>query len=117
MFYKVYYCTYHFRKRKVYMGDFSEFSDIESPNSRLKFWNACKALCDNQKKKIKLLENEIHNLKNKLKTVNSLVDHLQNEKKLISNNCISILKVCFVYLHPYIYVLAIHVEHKTNYIK
>jgi len=63
------------------MGDFSEFSDIESPNSRLKFWNACKALCDNQKKKIKLLENEIHNLKNKLKTVNSFVDHLQNEKK------------------------------------
>lgn len=51
MFYKVYYCTYHFRKCKVYMGDFSEFSDIESPNSRLKFWNAYKALCDNQKKK------------------------------------------------------------------
>lgn len=56
MFYKVYYCTYHFRKRKVYMGDFSEFSDIESPNSRLKFWNACKALCDNQKKKLNYLK-------------------------------------------------------------
>lgn len=40
-----------FRKRKCFVGDFSDSLEIESPNSRLKFWNASKHMYNEHKKK------------------------------------------------------------------
>jgi len=83
-----------FRKRKCFVGDFSDPLEIESPNSRLKFWNASKHMYNEHKKKIKTLQNEKYHLRNKIMTLDNLVNYLKNEKKIISDNCFTVLKVC-----------------------
>jgi len=40
------------------MGYFSSFDDIESPNSRLKYWNESQNTVRQQRKKRKLLTNK-----------------------------------------------------------
>lgn len=75
------------------MGDFKSPNDIESPNSRLKYWIASKATVDKQRKRIKYLHNRTTDLKHKIKSLEELVDHLKDDQKLISDNCFTVLKV------------------------
>lgn len=75
------------------MGDFKDSSEIESPNRRLKYWHASQSMVNNQKKRIKYLHNQNKDLKKKITTLHSLVNHLKEEKKLISDNCFTVLKV------------------------
>lgn len=86
------------------MGDFKHPSDIESPNSRIKYWIASQATVAKQKKKIKFLYKQTVDLKKKIKKLENEVDELKNEKKKKSNNCITVLKV-FKILKYNIYVL------------
>ncbi|XP_060866089.1 uncharacterized protein LOC132941884 isoform X2 [Metopolophium dirhodum] len=79
-------------KRKCFMGDFKHPSDIDSPNSRLKYWIASQSTVTKQKKKIKFLYKQTVDLKKKIKYLDNLVDQLKNEKKKESNNCITVLK-------------------------
>jgi len=79
-----------FRKRKFFAGDLKNIDDIESPNSKLKYWIASKNEDENHVKKIKQLRLGNFRLKNEIKTM-----HLKYEKNLISNNCFSVLKVYF----------------------
>ncbi|XP_008179512.1 THAP domain-containing protein 1-like [Acyrthosiphon pisum] len=79
-------------KRKCFMGDFKEPSDINSPNSRLKYWIASQSTVSNQKKRIKYLYKQNLDLKKRIKTLDDLVDHLKNDKKVISDNCFTVLK-------------------------
>lgn len=88
-----FYILYDFRKRKFFAGDFKSIDDIESPNSRLKYWIASKNEHENHVKKIKQLRLANFRLKNKIKTMHSLISHLKDEKKLISDNCFTVLKV------------------------
>jgi len=37
------------RKRKVFCGDFKSVDDIETPNSRLKYWHASQNVITEQK--------------------------------------------------------------------
>ncbi|KAL4142345.1 hypothetical protein QTP88_004825 [Uroleucon formosanum] len=80
-------------KRKCFMGDFKHPSDIESPNSRIKYWIASQATVTKQKKKIKFLYKQTVDLKKKIKKLENVVDELKNEKKNKSNNCITVLKI------------------------
>lgn len=75
------------------MGDFKFPNDIESPNSRLKYWIASQTTVDKQRKRIKYLHKQTVDLKHKIKTLVELVDHLKDDKNLISDNCFSVLKV------------------------
>lgn len=77
----------------MYVGDFESPSDIETPNSRLKYWHASQSVILEQKKKLKKLTNDNENLRNKIKNLSSLIEHLNEEKKLISENCYTVLKV------------------------
>jgi len=69
------------RKRKVYVGDFESPSDIETPNSRLKYWHASQSLILEQKKKLKKLTKDNEKLRNKIKNLSSFVEHLNDKKK------------------------------------
>lgn len=75
------------------MGDFKSPDDIESPNSRLKYWIASQTTTNNQKKRIKYLHKQTVDLKKRIKTLEDLVDHLKDDKNLISDNCFTVLKV------------------------
>ncbi|XP_029347121.1 uncharacterized protein LOC100569745 isoform X2 [Acyrthosiphon pisum] len=79
-------------KRKCFMGDFKQLSDIDSPNNRLKYWIASQSTVTKQKKKIKFLLKQTVDLKKKIKSLDNLVDQLKNEKKKELNNCITVLK-------------------------
>lgn len=80
------------------MGDFKDPSEINSPNSRLKYWIASQSTVSNQKKRIKYLYKQNLDLKKRIKTLDDLVDHLKNDKKVISDNCFTVLKVCIIFL-------------------
>lgn len=73
-------------KRKCFLGDFKEPSDIDSPNSRLKYWIASQSTVISQQKKIKFLYKQTANLKMKIKKLENLINQLKNEKKKDSNN-------------------------------
>lgn len=75
------------------MGDFKSPDDIESPNSRLKYWIASQTTTNNQRKRIKYLHKQAVNLKKRIKTLEDLVDYLKEDKNLISDNCFTVLKV------------------------
>jgi len=75
------------------MGDFKSPDDIESPNSRLKYWIASQTTTNNQRKRIKYLHKQTVDLKKRIKTLEDLVDHLKEDKNLISDNCFTVLKV------------------------
>jgi len=77
------------------MGDFSSCDDIESPNSRLKYWNESQNTVRQQRKKIKLLTNKNRYLQKKVNNLNSLLKHLK-EKNCINDNCYTVLKVDIV---------------------
>lgn len=87
------YILHVFRKRKCFVGDFKDIAEIDSPNSRLKYWIATKKEHENHIKKIKSLRKENYRLEHKIKTMNNLITHLKDEKRLISDNCFSVLKV------------------------
>lgn len=82
-----------FSKRKCFMGDFKHPSDLDSPNSRLKYWIASQSTVNEQNKKIKLLYKQMAGLKKKINKLDNLIDQLKSERKKDSNNCISVLKV------------------------
>lgn len=92
-------CLNHYRKRKCFMGDFKDPSEINSPNSRLKYWIASQSTVSNQKKRIKYLYKQHLDLKKRIKTLDNLVDHLKNDKKVISDNCFTVLKVCILFYY------------------
>lgn len=75
------------------MGDFKSPDDIESPNSRLKYWISSQKTANNQRKQIKYLHKQTVDLKKRIKTLENLVDHLKDDKKLSSDNCFTVLKV------------------------
>jgi len=81
------------RKRKVFWGDFKTVDDIETPNSRLKYWHASQNVITEQKKTITSLRQINEKLLKQVKTLNNLIDHLKNDKKIISDNCFSVIKV------------------------
>lgn len=58
------------------MGDFKSPADIESPNSRLKYWIASQTTTNNQRKRIKYLHKQTVDLKKRIKMLEDLVDHL-----------------------------------------
>lgn len=78
------------------MGDFKHVKEIDSPNSRLAFWNASHATVENQRKRIKFLHKKNAILAEKVKTLNDLVKHLKDDKKMISDNCFTVLKVSII---------------------
>jgi len=81
------------------MGYFQSLDDIETPNSRLKYWIASQTTTSNQRKRIKFLHKQTAHLKKRIQTLDNLVDHLKHDKKLISDNCYTVLKVkIFIYL-------------------
>lgn len=86
-----------FRKRKCFVGDFKDITEIDTPNSRLKYWIATKNEHEKHIKKIKSLRKENYRLEHKIKTMNNLITHLKDEKRLISDNCFSLLKVRLFY--------------------
>jgi len=49
------------------MGDFKHISDIDSPNSRLKYWIASQSTVTKQKKRIKFLHKQTVELKKKIR--------------------------------------------------
>jgi len=55
------------------MGDFKQPNEIESPNSRLKYWIASQRIVAYQKKRIKYLCKKTIDLENKVKTLENLV--------------------------------------------
>lgn len=69
------------------MGDFKSPDDIESPNSRLKYWIASQTTTNNQRKRIIYLHKHAVDLKKCIKTLEDLVDHLK------SDNYFTVLKV------------------------
>lgn len=79
------------------MGDFKSLSDIDSPNSRLKYWVVSQSTVDSQRKRIKYLYKQTVDLKKRIITLNNLVTRLKDEKKPITNNCSTVLQVsiCF----------------------
>lgn len=83
------------------MGDFKDPSEINSPNSRLKYWIASQSTVSNQKKRIRYLYKQNLDLKKQITTLDELVNHLKNDKKIISDNCFTVLKVCILYYYIY----------------
>jgi len=75
------------------MGYFKVPDDIDSPNSRLKYWIASQSTVTNQKKRIKFLQKQNDSLKSKISTFKNLVDNLT------SDNCFTVLKVKLFYFH------------------
>jgi len=65
------------------MDDFKSFNDIESPNSRLKYWIASQKTSNDQKKQIKYLHKQTAVLKKRIKKLEDLVEHLKDDKNLI----------------------------------
>ncbi|XP_050439629.1 uncharacterized protein LOC126845113 isoform X3 [Adelges cooleyi] len=80
------------KKRKTYVGDFKSVEELESPNSRLKYWLASKKTITTQQRKIKNLRQQNYRLNQKIKNLDQLIDHLKDEKK-INENCFSLLKL------------------------
>lgn len=85
-----------YRKRKCFVGDFKHVKEIDSPNSRLTFWNASHRTVESQRKRMKFLNKQNAILTKKVKTLEDLVKHLKDEKKMISDNCFTVLKVCII---------------------
>jgi len=79
------------------LGDFKDITEIDRPNSRLKYWIATKNEHEKHIKKIKPLRKKNYRLEHKIKTMNNLITHLKDEKRLISDNCFSVLKVKLFY--------------------
>lgn len=75
------------------MDDFKSPSDIDSPNSRLKYWIASQSTMGNQRKRIKYLHKQTVDLKKRIITLNNLVTHLKDEKKIITDSCFTVLQV------------------------
>ncbi|XP_022170022.1 uncharacterized protein LOC111033545 isoform X2 [Myzus persicae] len=80
------------KKRKCFVGDFKHINEIDTPNRRLQFWNASHATVENQRKRIKFLNKKNLLLTKRVKTLDDLVKHLKDEKKMISDNCFTVLK-------------------------
>jgi predicted nucleic acid-binding Zn-ribbon protein len=68
------------------MGDFKDASDIDSPNSRLKYWVFSQSTVVKQRKLIKYLHKQTVNLKKRINTLDDIINRLKDEKKLISDN-------------------------------
>ncbi|KAF0751263.1 THAP domain-containing protein 1-like isoform X1 [Aphis craccivora] len=66
--------------------------DIESPNSRKKFWLASRNTINTQQQKINVLRKRNARFQQKVSNMDQLISHLNKEKK-IDENCFSFLKV------------------------
>ncbi|XP_022177619.1 uncharacterized protein LOC111038708 [Myzus persicae] len=75
-------------KRKCFMGDFKHPSDIDSPNNRLKYWIASQSTVNKQNKQIKFLYRQTVDLRKKIKKLDNLLHQLKNEKKNVPKELI-----------------------------
>ncbi|XP_050431274.1 uncharacterized protein LOC126839885 isoform X2 [Adelges cooleyi] len=69
------------KKRKTFVGDFKSFDELESPNSRLKFWHASNNTIKNQQHTIKNLRKQNYCLNKKIKILDQLIRQLKNRKE------------------------------------
>jgi len=101
---QVFLFNYFFRKRKCFIGDFTN-EDLNSPKRQKKFLNATKRMLFKKRKQIKTLQKQKSRLIKKIRTMKQLMTHLREEKNLISQNCFSHLQVFTIELKKYIYVI------------